>query len=117
MKDRCLRPNCTAYEHYGGRGVKICKGWLVKEPKGQGFKNFLADLGPRPPAQTLDRMNVNGHYSCGHCGECELMGWIANCKWATQVEQHWNRRCNPEAYPLEQATLSLEDDPSGLLVS
>jgi hypothetical protein len=34
--------------------------WLL--PNGEGFANFLADMGPRPQGMTLDRINPQGHY-------------------------------------------------------
>lgn len=45
-----------------------------------GFANFLADMGERPEDQTLDRIDVNGHYEPG------------NCRWATIWEQSRNKR-------------------------
>lgn len=74
MINRCHRPNSTSYQHYGGRGIKVCDRWR------HSFPNFLADLGERPEGLTLDRINVNGDYE------------PLNCKWSTQKEQVNNRR-------------------------
>lgn len=41
MIDRCSNPNNKRWEHYGGRGIKICDRWLD-------FPNFLIDMGERP---------------------------------------------------------------------
>lgn len=82
MKYRILDPNCNEYHNYGGRGITICERWLVKKPRGQGFRNFLADMGARPPGMSLDRKDFNGDY----CPE--------NCCWALKAIQDWNqRRC------------------------
>lgn len=73
MLQRCNNPRNPAYRHYGGRGITVCARW-------QCFANFLEDLGPRPPAHSLDRIDVNGSYA------------PANCRWATAAEQARNTR-------------------------
>jgi hypothetical protein len=73
MRTRCNNPLATAYERYGGAGIKVCKRW-------NSFKNFLADMGKRPAGTTLDRINSNGNYT------------PSNCRWATPLEQNRNRR-------------------------
>jgi hypothetical protein len=76
MKSRCLDPNAISYPHYGGAGVKVCDRWLGED----GFKNFLADLGERPPGTTLGRFGDVGNYEPG------------NVAWMTSAEQVANRR-------------------------
>ncbi len=73
MKMRCLNPNATSYEDYGGSGIKIYQPWLE-------FENFLTDIGIRPEGKTLDRINSYGDYSPD------------NCRWSTPAEQQRNRR-------------------------
>ncbi len=78
MKDRCLNSTVRQYRNYGGRGIKVCERWLGEN----GFRNFLADMGPRPSDKhSLDRINNDGDYEPG------------NCRWATWTEQS-NNRCN-----------------------
>lgn len=75
IKNRCGNPNATSYEHYGGRGIKVCDRWL------DSFDNFLSDLGKRPSKQhSIERINVDGDYE------------PSNCKWATAIEQANNKR-------------------------
>lgn len=80
MKARCSDPNHKFWEHYGGRGIKVCCEWLGEH----GFENFLAHIGPRTsPKHSLDRWpNQNGNYEPG------------NVRWATQKEQCRNLRNN-----------------------
>lgn len=61
------------WKFYGGRGIKVCKRWWI-------YENFLKDMGERPERMTLDRVNVNGHYT------------KANCRWAGSGLQSENRR-------------------------
>jgi hypothetical protein len=86
---RCYHQTCREYRNYGGRGIRMCSGWRSC------FKAFYDDMGERPsPKHQIDRIDNNGHYSCGHCEECLANGWTANCQWATRAEQNRNRRDN-----------------------
>jgi hypothetical protein len=74
MKSRCHNPNTNRYSNYGGRGITVCKRWLV-------FENFLEDMGERPLGTSIDRYPNNG-------GNYEKQ----NCRWATSKEQRANQR-------------------------
>lgn len=79
MIGRCYNTNHHAFSSYGGRGIKICERWMP-DGTGQGFRNFLADLGPRPVGMTLDRIDPQGHYE------------PTNVRWATAEVQGRNKR-------------------------
>jgi hypothetical protein len=76
MKDRCHNPRSRNYRRYGARGITVCQRWR------ESFKNFLADMGPKPPGLELDRTNNEGHYE------------PANCRWVTAKVNARNRRNN-----------------------
>ena len=73
MRARCCNPKTDCYHNYGGRGIAVCTRWSQ-------FKNFLTDMGPRPPHTTLDRIDVNGNYE------------PSNCRWADWQTQARNQR-------------------------
>lgn len=77
MKTRCYRKTWPGFKHYGGRGIKVCDRWL------ESFENFLADMGRRPSSDhSLDREDNEKDYC------------LANCRWATKIEQQNNKRTN-----------------------
>jgi hypothetical protein len=90
MVQRCTHPNNPDYKNYGGRGITVCERWL-EDPR-----NFLEDMGERPPGKySLERVDVNGNYEPG------------NCVWLEHRFQVYNRR--PVEYTEERrAQLSEE---------
>lgn len=82
MLHRCKYTEGHQYRNHGAIGITVCDRW--KEPNGQGFINFITDMGPRPSLKhSIDRYpNRNGNYEPG------------NCRWATQKEQMANTRRN-----------------------
>lgn len=85
MLGRCNNENDPAYDRYGGRGIVVCKTLSF-------FETFLGHLGTRPEGMTLDRIDSDGNYSCGHCSQCILEGWESNVRWADSIQQAANRR-------------------------
>lgn len=75
MIDRCTRRKNKMWKHYGGRGIKVCRRWMD-------FRNFVADMGPRPESMTIHRVNNDRGYE------------PKNCIWATRKTQMQHTRAN-----------------------
>lgn len=78
MRQRCIDKNFTSYKYYGGRGIMVCKSWLLD------FKRFhdwsLANGWAE--GLSLDRKNNNGNYT------------PSNCRWVGVETQARNTRAN-----------------------
>lgn len=85
-RERCFNQNTRNYSDYGGRGITVCDRW------NNSFSEFFSDVGKCPPKMQLDRINNNGHYSCGKCPQCITNQWPMNCRWATRRIQNNNQR-------------------------
>lgn len=75
MMARCYNESNKDFYLYGGRGIKVCARW--HDPR-----NFAEDMSPRPDGHTLDRVDNSRGYSPD------------NCRWATAMQQHANKRSN-----------------------
>lgn len=76
IKQRCLNPNDSNYQNYGGRGITICDEWrnnftaFYKWAISHGYADDLS----------IDRIDVNGNYE------------PSNCRWADKETQDYNKR-------------------------
>jgi len=87
MLTRVRNRNTKSQHNYIGRGIRACRA-LYK------FENFYTLAGDPPPKASIDRIDNNGHYSCGQCSECLENNWPMNIKWSSSKEQNRNRRDN-----------------------
>ena len=80
MKQRCYNERNTEFIHYGKRGITICDEWMNDFVK---FYEWLIangwDESKNGYEQSIDRIDVNGHY----CPE--------NCRIIPMNEQYFNR--------------------------
>lgn len=72
---RCNNANDTAYNNYGGRGIRVCTYWAAS------FENFWNDMSEAyTTVSTLERKDVNLDYS------------RENCEWISKKNQALNKR-------------------------
>lgn len=73
LRYRCNTPTAQGYQHYGGRGIKVCANW-------DHFINFFDDMGVCPDGYSIERKDVHGNYT------------KENCIWATKEQQDNNKQ-------------------------
>ena len=80
IKYRCLNPNCKAFSHYGGRGIKIYSAWIDDFQEFYNYVSKLDHFGEN--GYSLDRIDNNGNYEPN------------NLRWTDQKTQLRNTRVN-----------------------
>lgn len=70
MLQRIRDPNhCSAHIYFG----------MSCDPRWHDYMTFRADMGPRPPGMSIDRIDGTKGY------------WPDNCRWATPAQQNANQ--------------------------
>lgn len=78
MKARCAYESQKCFQHYGGRGIKVCLEW---QNSFEAFGEWALRSGYAADLQ-IDRKDTNGNYAPD------------NCHWVTQKRNKRNRRSN-----------------------
>ena len=78
MKDRCNNHHNKRFDHYGGRGIRVCEEWATSY---QCFCEWATENGYKE-GLSIDRIDNDKGYS------------PANCRWSTYTEQNRNRSFN-----------------------
>ena len=80
MLTRCYNPHYYLFQHYGGKGIKVCDDWLGDD----GFINFYnwSLANGCSGNLSIDRIDNSKNYSPD------------NCRWVTMKEQQNNRTNN-----------------------
>ena len=86
MWTRCTNPKTERWQHYGGKGVKVCKRW-------ESFVSFREDMGPRPPGTSIDRIDVNGDYEPTNCRWADANSQAQNSTQTRWIEFNGERLC------------------------
>ena len=77
IKSRVSNKNDTTFEHYGGRGIKICDEWIEYVP----FRDWSLSNGYTDEL-SIDRIDVDGNYE------------PSNCRWISMEKQMSNMTTN-----------------------
>lgn len=79
MLQRCYNPKASRYLSYGGRGIEVCEEWKNSYIA---FAEWAKSAGydPSNPNLSLERIDVNNHYSPD------------NCSWVLLKDQYNNKQ-------------------------
>jgi len=75
MNTRCNNPNSTGYQHYGGRGIRVCQAWR----KFNTFRSWALTNG-YAGGLMIEREDNNKNYA------------PSNCRWATPRQQNLHKQ-------------------------
>lgn len=78
LRKRCHNPRDSRYPAYGARGITVCDAW---DTSFEAFRDWALSHG-YAPGLTIERLDVNGHYT------------IENCCFIPMARQAVNKRNN-----------------------
>ena len=98
IKQRCENPHSKVYQHYGGKGIRVCKEW---QDNYMAFREWALANGYDETAErgkcTVDRIDVDGDYCPTNCrivAQAQQTRNTTRNKWITiggitQLEVDW----------------------------
>lgn len=92
MKGRCCNPKDAKFEHYGGRGIEVCKEWR------EDIVAFWNDMGAAWfTGATIERNDFNGNYEPGNCCWIPKSQQSRNRRTVITIDTPWGPMIIPEA--------------------
>lgn len=78
MKRKCYNPHSVNFQHYGARGIRICRKWLNRKTGYLNFKTWALNNGYSPGLSyyRITQKDRRKHFSPDNCQINSRVGWL-----------------------------------------